>query len=73
MIEEYTQGNLALASEIEEHKDFECPICQDSGWLEILEGNETGIRLVKCICRLPAWGQQEYYFPPLEYFDYRPI
>jgi len=49
--------DLALAPEIEEHKDFECPICQDSGWLEILEENETGIRLVRCICRLPTWGQ----------------
>jgi len=67
------QGNLALASEIKGHKDFECPICQDSGWLEASEGNKTGIRLVKCICRLPAWGQQEYCLPFLEYLDYHPI
>jgi hypothetical protein len=67
------KGNLALTSEIEGHKDFKCPICQDSGWLEVSEGNETGIRLVKCVCRLPAWGQEEYYLHPLEYLDYHPV
>jgi len=64
---------VAAADETEEHKDFECPICQDSGWLEILDGNERGLRLVKCICRLPVWEQQEYYLPLLEYLNYQPV
>jgi len=68
-----TKVDLALASEIEGHRDFECPVCQDSGWLEILEENETGIRLVRCICCLPTWGQEEYYLPSLEYLDYLPL
>ena len=64
---------VTLSFETEEHRDFECPICQDSGWLEIIEENEAGIRLVRCICHLPTWGQDDYHLLSLEYLDYHPL